>query len=473
MNSLQFLANHVDKAFSPSSIETGKILNQKSNTSFDDSDVVTRQEEPVNMGLLDQESDYDEFNSDPDKTMFKILLHIIFFLPNNLVIKPTWSILYILCYPFIRLHRLLFASKQKATLAEPQLEKPSSKNNSDTRGSFIGKPEISSTENKQTNRKEESSSSIPTIVEEDIEFEVAEKLEDQMKSPTGALQEPAKISKKSRSQSRTGQQPSTPTSERRSQPTNRKRKYIFPKLLFNFNIQNPPPMPQKTLVLDLDETLIHSLSRHNSSILNRNQGTTIEIKINNSQLATLYHVYKRPYVDEFLYIVKNWYNLVCFTASIKEYADPVINYLEQEVLFKDRNAGQKKKLFSQRFYRDSCIFVEGKGYVKDLTVLQGQGGLGQHHAGNSTESLTRDRSASRTRASSATRSQFDLSKVVIVDNSPISYSFHKDNGIVIEGWINDPDDLELMNLLPLLNSLRFTSDVRNILSLKLGQSSFE
>jgi TFIIF-interacting CTD phosphatase-like protein len=40
-----------------------------------------------------------------------------------------------------------------------------------------------------------------------------------------------------------------------------------------------------------------------------------------------------------------------------------------------------------------------------------------------------------------------------------------ENGIAIEGWINDPHDEALLDLLPFLDALRFTEDVRSILSL--------
>ena len=40
------------------------------------------------------------------------------------------------------------------------------------------------------------------------------------------------------------------------------------------------------------------------------------------------------------------------------------------------------------------------------------------------------------------------------------------NGIPIEGWLNDPQDEGLLELLPMLDSLRFTTDVRRILGLK-------
>ena len=40
------------------------------------------------------------------------------------------------------------------------------------------------------------------------------------------------------------------------------------------------------------------------------------------------------------------------------------------------------------------------------------------------------------------------------------------NGIPIEGWINDPHDEALLDLLPVLDSLRFTSDVRRVLGIR-------
>lgn len=267
----------------------------------------------------------------------------------------------------------------------------------------------------------------------------------------------------------------TPTKRRK------KKKFIFPKLLFNFNIFEPPKLPKKILVLDLDETLIHSLSRFNSSMLNKTKGVSIEVKVKGS-LPTLYHIYKRPYVEEFLAIVYQWFDLVCFTASIKEYADPVINYLEQQVLLNDIMKKSMKKLqnelpskiFKERYYRNSCIFLEGKGYLKDLSVLLNNNSLNDESKKITPKSKVRSRASSISSNVSKTNlsKPLDYSKIVIIDNSPISYVRHKDNGLMIEGWINDPDDSELMNLLPLLNSLRFVSDVRCIIGLKNGQRAF-
>jgi TFIIF-interacting CTD phosphatase-like protein len=40
------------------------------------------------------------------------------------------------------------------------------------------------------------------------------------------------------------------------------------------------------------------------------------------------------------------------------------------------------------------------------------------------------------------------------------------NGIPIEGWTHDPSDEALLDLLPVLDSLRFTSDVRRVLGIR-------
>ncbi|KAK7049571.1 Nuclear envelope morphology protein 1 [Paramarasmius palmivorus] len=96
---------------------------------------------------------------------------------------------------------------------------------------------------------------------------------------------------------------------------------------------------QKTLVLDLDETLIHSTSRPiphagNSGFFglsvfgNRKPGPGHVVEVMLGGRSTVYHVYKRPFVDFFLRTVSGWYTLVIFTASMREYADPVIDWLD-------------------------------------------------------------------------------------------------------------------------------------------------
>lgn len=176
---------------------------------------------------------------------------------------------------------------------------------------------------------------------------------------------------------------------------------------------------RKTLVLDLDETLIHSMTRgHNTS------ASMVEVHLRNTPVSSFYYVSKRPYCSEFLQSVLQWYELCIFTASVQEYADPIVDMLEHDL---------GRPCFQRRFYRDSCKPVGSGSYVKDLRVLNE-----------------------------------DLSHVLLVDNSPVSFQLQEENGLPIDGWISDPSDRCLLQLLPLLYALRHTSDVRSILCLKLG-----
>ena len=219
----------------------------------------------------------------------------------------------------------------------------------------------------------------------------------------------------------------------------------------------PNQQHQKTLVIDLDETLIHSLAKGGRM----SSGHMVEVKLNAPVLAPvssianhptpiigpqhpiLYYVHKRPHCDEFLRKVCKWYKLVVFTASVQEYADPVIDWLEQE-----------RKFFVGRYYRQHCTLRNG-AYIKDLSSVEP-----------------------------------DLSRVCILDNSPMSYIFHEgksphntsvkawvptnltsaDNAIPIEGWINDPTDNDLLHLIPLLEALQYVTDVRALLALRRGEA---
>ncbi|RLV93286.1 Nuclear envelope morphology protein 1 [Spathaspora sp. JA1] len=207
---------------------------------------------------------------------------------------------------------------------------------------------------------------------------------------------------------------------------------------------------KKILILDLDETLIHSLSKGSPRSFSSSHSKMIEITLNKN-VSSLYYVHKRPYCDYFLSEISKWFELQIFTASVKEYADPIINWLESDLIDSRKQQQKHKytsaedipyspKIFSKRYYRNDCTYRRGVGYIKDLSKF------------------IKDE---------------DLKNVLILDNSPISYSLHEQNAVTIEGWVNDQTDCDLLNLLPMLHSLSLCIDVRFILGLKSGEKLFE
>nr|XP_003230103.2 PREDICTED: CTD nuclear envelope phosphatase 1 [Anolis carolinensis] len=180
---------------------------------------------------------------------------------------------------------------------------------------------------------------------------------------------------------------------------------------------------RKILVLDLDETLIHS---HHDGVLRPTvrPGTPPDfiLKVVIDKHPVRFFVHKRPHVDFFLEVVSQWYELVVFTASMEIYGSAVADKLDNN-----------RSILKRRYYRQHCTLELGS-YIKDLSVVH-----------------------------------TDLSSIVILDNSPGAYRSHPDNAIPIKSWFSDPSDTALLNLLPMLDALRFTADVRSVLSRNLHQ----
>ncbi|CAN6452899.1 unnamed protein product [Victoria cruziana] len=169
-----------------------------------------------------------------------------------------------------------------------------------------------------------------------------------------------------------------------------------------------------TLVLDLDETLIHSSLEHCPDA-----DFSFSVCVNMKEYIV--YVRQRPHLHRFMERVAEMFEIVIFTASQSIYANQLLNILDPD-----------NRLISQRVYRDACI-VSGGRYVKDLTVL------GR-----------------------------DLAKVVIVDNTPQVFQLQVNNGIPIQSWFDDPTDCALLRILPFLEILSSADDVRPIIANRFG-----
>ncbi|XP_062813434.1 CTD small phosphatase-like protein isoform X4 [Anolis carolinensis] len=191
-------------------------------------------------------------------------------------------------------------------------------------------------------------------------------------------------------------------------------KYLLPEMTIS-------DYGKKCVVIDLDETLVHSSFKPIS-----NADFIVPVEIDGTihqgwrweqekRKVNEVYVLKRPHVDEFLQRMGELFECVLFTASLAKYADPVADLLDRWGVFR------------ARLFRESCVFHRGN-YVKDLSRLGRE-----------------------------------LSKVIIVDNSPASYIFHPENAVPVQSWFDDMTDTELLDLLPFFEGLSKEEEVYTML----------
>lgn len=185
---------------------------------------------------------------------------------------------------------------------------------------------------------------------------------------------------------------------------------------------NPPPPPQdgtgcallpprldandrrNVLVLDLDETLVHSS-------FDRSKYAPGDLILPISYLGGHFEAYVklRPHLLTFLSRMAEIFEVVIFTASVPEYADPLLDRIDP-----------RHVLCHHRLYRSHCTPLPNntETYVKDLSRLNRP-----------------------------------INKVVIMDNAPIAFMFQPRNGIQCGSFFDDPADVELLQFAPFLEEV--------------------
>lgn len=189
---------------------------------------------------------------------------------------------------------------------------------------------------------------------------------------------------------------------------------------------------KKCLVLDLDETLVHSSFKYVKA-------ADFVIPVEIDGIVHSVYVLKRPGCDEFLRQVAKWYEVVIFTASVSRYGDPLLDTLDGVLKPNPVSKNGSRELYNntgqrhihQRLFRDSCYNYEGN-YVKNLSQIGRP-----------------------------------LEDIIILDNSPASYIFHPQHAVPISSWFSDIHDNELLDILPLLKDLSGVVDVGKVLDVGL------
>jgi Dullard-like phosphatase family protein len=168
---------------------------------------------------------------------------------------------------------------------------------------------------------------------------------------------------------------------------------------------------KKTLILDLDETLVHC---EFNSVRSKIPSKIVSFYDEDIDEHVQVSVILRPGVLDFLREAKKYFQIGLFTASVKSYADSVLSVLDPA-----------NDLFDFRLYRESCIKV-GRAYVKDLRILNKE-----------------------------------MKDLILVDNSLYSFANQLSNGILISSFYDEPADNELENILSyLVDYLSICEDIR-------------
>lgn len=183
----------------------------------------------------------------------------------------------------------------------------------------------------------------------------------------------------------------------------------------------PEAVPAKKdkilLCIDIDETMLHStLVLPNAPPTGEVFDATIPIESPDGSKAHV-SIHIRPHLQRFLEHVAPLFDIAVFTASQSAYAKLVLDVVDP----------QQKLMGSQRLFREHCAEVNGSR-VKDLSLLGRP-----------------------------------LDRVVLLDNSPVTYLFQPRNAIPITSYFQGKDDNELLKLIPMLTKLAAANSVYDVL----------
>merc|ERR1712113_409486 len=188
------------------------------------------------------------------------------------------------------------------------------------------------------------------------------------------------------------------------------------------------------VVLDMDETLIHSIFYCDIERQLRQEGGTEEDfynytkklrknaslflqKSNHGNIAVFY----RPGLHRFLYKLSEKCEVILWTAADRNYAKPILDHI-------DPNGD----LLPYRLFREHCVKKGNVECAKDLELI------GR-----------------------------DMSRVVLIDNSTIAAQTSPSNTYLIEDFLGDRNDKCLQQAWTILSEISELKDIRQTLEMML------
>lgn len=180
---------------------------------------------------------------------------------------------------------------------------------------------------------------------------------------------------------------------------------------------------KKTLALDLEETLLHIVKEFEGEVASEG---TIDVSFRDGTRSLTIKVKLRPYLQEFLQTVSEFYEVVIFTACTAKMAHVLVDVFDPE-----------RKIITDILTREECVHDSQSGFfIKELSVMKNR----------------------------------DIKDIIIIDNYVHSFALNIPNGIPILAWTTDPKDLELKHLPKFLLEASEAMDVRQFLTSNLKLS---
>ena len=198
----------------------------------------------------------------------------------------------------------------------------------------------------------------------------------------------------------------------------------------NLEVTRSPPQIKRSkrylLVLDIDETLVHSepimIFGKPTSNAGKSYDKTCRFH-NEDGTFDEYGIRFRPFLNEFIQRMSKLFDLAVYTASARDYADVIMDVLDPH-----------KEYFCARLYRENCFSIRGMN-IKNMF-------------------------------------NFPSTDAFIVDNLIYSFAFHMQQGIPILAFVDDPMDVELKDLAEILENLPYYPSLPELLQDLLDLNGF-